>query len=509
MDYDVVVAGAGPVGLTLSGLLARQGLRCLTVDRAAERTDKSKALVLWPRTLELLASVGAEEPFLAAGSPAHRGRVFSHGRPLGHLDFSRSGSVFASVLMIPQSETERQLEADALAAGAELERSTELLALQPRPRRRPRRAARRRRASSASTPAPGSWAATAPTAPCATASASTSPAPPRTRDWILADVHIDGDLPRDEVSIDCHADGVLAFFPIPPDRFRIIADVGPAGERQPPEPTLAEVQAVVDRRGPGGLTVRDPVWLSGFRINERKVPTYRIGRVFLAGDAAHIHSPAGGQGMNTGMQDAFNLAWKLALVARRARATPLLLDTYSSERRPVGDDGRCAAPARLTRVGDGAHAVAPNACAISCCTTVYQIPAAHTASVRDTLTEVAIHYRRSPLARDERRGRRAPASRAGDRRARTCRCAMAACTRGCAAGRHALLLPGADRGAAAPPSPPRSSDLCRRHRRRAPLRLRRGHRRRRAGRMDTSATWAPARSRDVLAHLDTYLVRAA
>ena len=95
-------------------------------------------------------------------------------------------------------------------------------------------------------------------------------------------------------------------------------------------------QRLVDDRGPGGLTITDPVWLAGFRIHERMVSEYRRGRVFLAGDAAHIHSPAGGQGMNTGMQDACNLAWKLALV-QQGRATDVLLDSYSQERGKVGE----------------------------------------------------------------------------------------------------------------------------------------------------------------------------
>src|SRR5207302_4442356 len=116
----------------------------------------------------------------------------------------------------------------------------------------------------------------------------------------------------------------------------------------PPEPSLAEVQAIVDERGPGGVRLSEPHWLSGFRIHERKVADYRRGRCFLAGDAAHIHSPAGGQGMNTGMQDTWNLAWKLALV-QAGRARPDLLDSYSQEREEVGEMVLRNA-ARLTRV---------------------------------------------------------------------------------------------------------------------------------------------------------------
>jgi 2-polyprenyl-6-methoxyphenol hydroxylase-like FAD-dependent oxidoreductase len=102
------------------------------------------------------------------------------------------------------------------------------------------------------------------------------------------------------------------------------------------DPTLEEVQTLIHRRGPGGIRASSPIWLAGFVINERKVADYRAGRVFLAGDAAHIHSPAGGQGMNTGIQDACNLGWKLALVSRGLADPEPLLDSYSIERSEVG-----------------------------------------------------------------------------------------------------------------------------------------------------------------------------
>jgi len=117
----------------------------------------------------------------------------------------------------------------------------------------------------------------------------------------------------------------------------------------PPAPTLEQAQAVIDRRGPGGMTAFDPIWLAGFRINGRKVADYRSGRIFLLGDAAHVHSPAGGQGMNTGMQDAFNLSWKLALVIGNTCGDSLL-DSYSPERSAVGDEVLKQA-ARLTTIG--------------------------------------------------------------------------------------------------------------------------------------------------------------
>ena len=157
-------------------------------------------------------------------------------------------------------------------------------------------------------------------------------------DWLLADVHLAGVPRTPEINIGWHSDGVLATFPISENRYRIVADVGSAhaSSARPPEPTLADVQTILDQRFPGGARATDAIWLSSFRINERKVADYRGGRAFLAGDAAHIHSPTGGQGMNTGMQDACNLAWKLALVAH-GLAPAGLLDTYSPERSPVAE----------------------------------------------------------------------------------------------------------------------------------------------------------------------------
>src|SRR5262249_11317175 len=156
-------------------------------------------------------------------------------------------------------------------------------------------------------------------------------------------------FPDNENAVYWHRDGIFVILPISPGRFRVVADLPPSGVEHPPAPTLEQVQAIINRRGPIGLTAFDPIWLTPFRINSRKVSCYRWGRVFLAGDAAHVHSPAGGQGMNTGMQDAFNLAWKLALVVRGTCDEPLL-DSYSPERSKVGD-AVLKATERLTRVG--------------------------------------------------------------------------------------------------------------------------------------------------------------
>ncbi|MGH2482404.1 MAG: FAD-dependent monooxygenase, partial [Ktedonobacteraceae bacterium] len=156
-------------------------------------------------------------------------------------------------------------------------------------------------------------------------------------DFALADVKIHWSLPDDELHLMLHADGIFAAFPLPGGRYRLIVETSEhAHKEKQPDPTLQDFQRYLKERGPEGATLDDPVWMSAFRISARKVEHYRQGHVFLAGDAAHIHSPAGGQGMNTGIQDVCNLAWKLALV--HTHHAPLtLLDSYEAERHPVAE----------------------------------------------------------------------------------------------------------------------------------------------------------------------------
>jgi hypothetical protein len=183
---------------------------------------------------------------------------------------------------------------------------------------------------------------------------------------------------------------VLILFPIQGTRYRVIAD----GSAVEGDPTLEDIQAVLDQRGPGGIQASDPIWLSAFHINERKVANYRSGRVFLAGDAAHVHSPAGGQGMNTGIQDACNLAWKLALVYSGAGDAETLLGSYSPERSAVGEEvlknaGRLTAVAIMR--GELKQTVRNHVASL-----VFGLSAVRNAAA-DAMTELSIGYPHSPL----------------------------------------------------------------------------------------------------------------
>ncbi|CAO4195115.1 FAD-dependent oxidoreductase [Methylorubrum extorquens] len=400
---DVLIVGAGPVGLTLACELARYGVSIRLIDRAPQATQTSKALVVWSRTLELMDRMGCTKAFLAAGLRARGATLRGGGRVLGGPDFSDIASPYAFGLMIPQSDTERLLSEHLRGFGVAVERAVELTRFSQTPdgveARLSHADGREERV------------ATAFLIGCDGAHSAVRHGlglpfrgTAQGDEWLLADIRLDGAgvPPGDAIAVYFHWDGPFVIFPIPGGRVRVVATVGRADGRPRPDPTLEEVQALVAARAEPGLRVFDPVWLSRFRIHERKVSEYGRGRVFLAGDAAHIHSPAGGQGMNTGMQDAVNLAWKLALV-RRGAAAPSLLDSYSSERNAVGEmvlrnAGWLTAMATLTH--PLAQAVRNRALRL--------FLGFHTVRRRmaATMSEIAIGYPASPLSIGPGAGRR-------------------------------------------------------------------------------------------------------
>jgi 2-polyprenyl-6-methoxyphenol hydroxylase-like FAD-dependent oxidoreductase len=342
LTAQVIIVGAGPVGQFMAASLARLDVAVRIVDKAAVPSDRSKALVIWPRTLKTFDIHGAVEPFLAEGLKITDVHLMAQRRSLARASLRHLPGAYPFALFLAQSDTERLLAADLLRLGVTVERAVELTGFTAADSHVTAVLAHPDgRTETVET----DWLVGCDGAHSAVRHGLDLPfdGETMTSNWVLADLMLDGPA-AEEVLISWHPGGVLALFPMGHGRFRVIADV-PAADG---EVTLDEVQRLLDTRGPGGLTGRDPYWLNRFKINERKVAHYRAGRVFVAGDAAHIHSPAGGQGMNTGLQDAANLAWKLALVCR-GKAHDRILDSYSPERGTIGDQVLRNA-GRMTRI---------------------------------------------------------------------------------------------------------------------------------------------------------------
>jgi 2-polyprenyl-6-methoxyphenol hydroxylase-like FAD-dependent oxidoreductase len=334
-EGTVLVVGAGPTGLTMASELARHGVPCRIVDGLPKPAAESRALGIQSRTLEVFEDMGILQKTLARGLVVHDMNVYSGGKRLIRITMDELDAPYPFVLTLPQSETERLLNEHLRSLGVRVERPVELVdftqsddAVTATLRRADRRE------ETFVTP----WLLGCDGARSAVRRGldMVFEGEEYPEAWMLADVKIRWSLPDDEVHLFLHAGGILAVFPMRGQRYRVAADCPgcPPDELSPP--TLEEVQACVDERGPGQATLRDAVWLSRFRLHRRKAAAHRQGRAFLAGDAAHIHSPAGGQGMNTGIQDAYNLAWKLALVTA-GHSAPSLLDTYHDERERVAE----------------------------------------------------------------------------------------------------------------------------------------------------------------------------
>src|SRR5918999_984458 len=326
---EVVVVGAGPTGLMLAGDLARAGLGCTVLERRAEESNLTRAFAVHARTLELLDARGLAEELVATGERVGALRVF------GRLEVDLSGlpTRFPYVLVTPQYHTERVLEEHAAALGAQIVRGADVVDLRQDTdgveldvRYEYGPLATRRAMYAIGADGVGSTVRHALALPFSGHSAVQS--------VMLADVQL-SEAPEEVLTVDATRDGFSFLAPFGDGWYRVIAW---DRRRQLPDDApveLDEVRDITQRVLGTDYGMHDPRWMSRFHSDERQVPQYRVGRVFLAGDAAHVHSPAGGQGMNTGLQDAANLGWKLAAVLQ-GHAPESLLDTYEAERHPVG-----------------------------------------------------------------------------------------------------------------------------------------------------------------------------
>jgi 2-polyprenyl-6-methoxyphenol hydroxylase-like FAD-dependent oxidoreductase len=334
-ETDVLIVGAGPTGLTLACELLRRGVSCRIIDRAASPATTSRALGLQPRTLELFDTMGIIDRVLATGGPVIDANLYAGDRLL--LTLSTAGlrnlaTPYPRLWITPQASVERPLIERLLELGGTVERSRELADFRQMDSRVI--ATVRHGDSEESEEIHASWLVGCDGARSRVRKTLGVSFEGSTYEekFLLADVDLDWSRERDRTHTWFPQDGMFSVFPLPGTlQWRIFAVL--EGETEPPSLELFQ-RLFSERTGDIKTNISDPTWMSDFAINRRMVDRYRIERAFLAGDAAHVHSPFGAQGMNTGIQDAYNLGWKLALVVQ-GEASERLLDTYEEERLPV------------------------------------------------------------------------------------------------------------------------------------------------------------------------------
>lgn len=330
---DALIVGAGPTGLSMALEIQRHGCSVRIVDKAPVPSDKSKALVVQCRTLEVFESMGVIADALATGHRLVAMNPHFDGKSAGQLRFNAVDSPHPFPLILEQSDTERILIQHLTSRGITVERQWELTGFD---QDADGVTSRLRHADGRTEEIRSRWLVGCDGAHSAVRHTLglRFDGTPYEEDFLLADACVDWSLPYDEGQGFITREGAFAVIPIRKGFARIIAICRQHSVPLGHEPVLADFQRLADRFAPPGTVIRDPVWLAQFHTHRRIASQFCEGRVFLAGDAAHIHSPAGGQGMNTGIQDAFNLAWKLALVTKGA-ARPEILDSYHAERHPV------------------------------------------------------------------------------------------------------------------------------------------------------------------------------
>jgi 2-polyprenyl-6-methoxyphenol hydroxylase-like FAD-dependent oxidoreductase len=405
----VLIVGAGPTGLTAAMSLARLRIPVRLIDKAPRPSPSSRAIGIQARTLELLEQHRVVEPFLALGHRARAANLYSNGHRLARLDFDPLQTRYPYLLFLDQSVTERLLAEHLATLGVTVERGVALTGL----------------TQGASTVevalshadgrvevAHAAYLIGADGAHSAVRHRLNVGFAGKTfeQTFLLADLQAQSDWPDDEFHLFASSAGLVGLFPMGAGRHRLIADHPPslgAGadaataatghlpRETPPlsAPSLDECRQVIAQRVHGRIELEALAWSSYFHVNSRMAERLRAQRVFLAGDAAHVHSPAGAQGMNTGIQEAFNLGWKLARRISAAASDPLL-DTYQIERRPI-ERGVLRQTSFMTQMAEAGHGpfkllrehVIPVLAALG--------PLRDAA--RLTLSELAVQHRHSPL----------------------------------------------------------------------------------------------------------------
>jgi 2-polyprenyl-6-methoxyphenol hydroxylase-like FAD-dependent oxidoreductase len=412
MTDPVLIVGAGPTGLTAALELSRMGVAVRLIDKREAPAATSRAVGVQARTLELFEQRGLADEMVQLGNRGRFGSFYGGGKRVFRLDFGHVESRYPFLLFISQAETERILRQAIARQGVTPEWNTELVGIGQDVLSRDASPAQAilkledGRLQQVATP----WLISGEGAHSLVRTTLDLPFEGHTREeqYALGDLLVAGNLADSDFHLFSSDHGFMGLFPMGGEHFRLMASYPPSQPSKDSEPSLDEMQRIYDQRSHIPARFHGLRWSSWFRINSRMISRLKVGRLLLGGDTAHIHSPAGAQGMNTGIQDMINLSWKLAMVVND-KAPPSLLDTYEADRLPVMRGVLFKTDKLTTVIGTenpivrtlfnhlgpfigGAELVQENAAA--------------------GLSQVELNYRNSPLSEDHTHG---TALRAGDR----------------------------------------------------------------------------------------------
>lgn len=404
--YDVLIAGAGPTGLMMACQLAMRNISFMIIDKNEDHTTQSRALVVHARSMEIFDQMGIAHEAINLGKKARAVNMFINGKHKLRFDLTGAGeglTAFPYLLILEQSKTEKLLN-DLLARyGHSVERNTELVGLMENNRQV---IASLKRNSGETEQIEVKWIVGADGANSFVRRSLGILFSGKTykESLYVIDCKVDLDLPHDEMVLSFSEVSFAGLFPMTNGRCRVLGIV-PKEYQDANAIGFNEIADNFSERTRLNVKLSDPEWVSTYHSHHRAVDSFRKGRCFLAGDAAHIHSPVGAQGMNTGLQDAYNLAWKLALVIQ-GKAKEEILDTYNEERIAIAHD--------LVRTTDRAFHFVTNQSAMAKFFRLRVMPLAikivlplferwtfirNLAFIR--VSEIGLHYRNRSLSRED------------------------------------------------------------------------------------------------------------
>jgi 2-polyprenyl-6-methoxyphenol hydroxylase-like FAD-dependent oxidoreductase len=400
VDIDVLIVGAGPTGLMLANQLGRRGIRVLIIDRHAGPSRETRALGVQARTLEIYSRLGIVERALELGKRGTGANIWAQGRKMARVPLGEAGQFetpYPFILILGQDDNERIMGDRLRSWNVSVQWNAELVGLE----QDSDKVSATLKLPDRTVNITAAWVAGCDGAHSSVRELSgiTFPGAPYEHVFYVVDTEVTGSMVADEVNVYLWRQGFHLFFPMRgPDHWRIVGILPPDLRGKDNLNFEAVIPSLRSEAGTG-LTFKSCTWFSTYRIHHRSALRFRDRRCFLLGDAAHIHSPVGAQGMNTGLQDAYNLGWKLALVVQ-GRAAVALLDSYEEERVPIAR--------RLLHTTDRAFRLVVSHSRVAgllrtqilarIAAFAMGIPKIQAVAFR-VVSQTGIHYRRSPLSK--------------------------------------------------------------------------------------------------------------